>query len=556
MANVGLEQGILMHKGERLRLPSTLDMTHLAEIEAPKKYTDFGTIDLWARKRKADVPFLSIAGIGSNNIIYEDDWITYDVPAMRDGSTVITADISGDAAAGRGKTPFEIQAKGAMLSFGMTFKFDLQMKDEFIVTDYRELGDGEFVYTVKRTDSDEPVNKLWLQAGNKLLPMVSFMSEEFGQEFADWQIDISGGPKYKIPVGQKTIQCHYQVTTKVAQIDRFKVTGATKKAMDDAFEYYFKIPGLDDSGLTTLSQGLSTNQSGSITEAIQSGTAQVAISTLYDSMSLKFLARGEEEYMLWGTGGSQMSHGGMDESVAPVGAWQQLDTGFKTTGNIASFGLHTLKAMYQEYIHGRIDYPMDGAEPTIDVQTGKGGFEMAQRMIAAQANNNTIVITSNNTYGQIKGAGPANLEYSPLSWSSIRVPMLATFRFIYNPAFDRTEANELTNPIIQGTGYRLSSFSMIVYPENQFGGSGNIKIVRSKENGGKVFMNVINGRSIGHPLVSQSSSVAGGVTATMSAHLGTGYEATFTKKMDGLWVVDPTRILKWVAINPYTGKYF
>jgi hypothetical protein len=63
-------------------------------------------------------------------------------------------------------------------------------------------------------------------------------------------------------------------------VNGFKVTGATKKAMDDAFEYYFKIPGLDDSGLTTLSQGLSTNQSGSITEAIQSGTAQVAISTL------------------------------------------------------------------------------------------------------------------------------------------------------------------------------------------------------------------------------------------------------------------------------------
>lgn len=555
MPTVGLEQGLLMHKGERLRLPSTLDMTHIAELEAPKKFTDFGTIDLWARKRKADVPFLTVAGIGSNNIIYEDEWITYSVPAMRDGSTVITADISGDDQAGRGKTEFDIQAKGSMISYGTSFKFDLQMKDEFVVTNYREIGDGEFVYTCKRMDSDEPVNKLWLQPGNKLLPMVSFISGEFGQEFADWQVDISGGPKYKIPVGQKEIGVHYHVTTKVANINGVTVTGATKKAMDDAFEYYFSIPGLDDSGLTTLSQGLSSNQSGTVDGAFESGTARVQISTLYDSLSLKYLARGEQEYMLWGTGGSQMHHGGMDESVAPVGAWQQMDTGFKTLFNIPTFGLHTLKAMYQEYIHGRIDYPTAGAEPVIEIQTGKGGFEMVQRMISKEANNNSLIIMAND-YGQIKGAGPMNLEYSPLWYSSIRVPMLAIFKFVYNAAFDPTEANELTNPIIQGTGYRLSSFSMIVYPENSFGGSNNIKIVRSKEDGGKVFMNVINGRSKGHPLVSQSSSVGGGITATMSAHLGTGYEATFSKKLDGLWIVDPTRILKAVAINPYTGKYF
>jgi hypothetical protein len=258
---------------------------------------------------------------------------------------------------------------------------------------------------------------------------------------------------------------------------------------------------------------------------------------------------------MYGTGGSQMHHGGMDESIAPVGAWQQLDTGFKTTGNLATFGLHTLKAMYTEYIHGRIDYPTAGAEPVIEFQTGKGGFELIQRVISAEANNQSIIVLAND-FNQIKGAGPMGLEYSPRWYSAIRVPMLAIFKFVYNAAFDPIETNELTNPMVQGTGYRLSSFSFIAYPENQFGGSSNIKILRSKEDGGKVFMNVINGRSKGHPLVSQSSSVAGGITATMSAHLGTGYEATFSKKLDSLWIVDPTRILKYSPINPYTGKYF
>ncbi len=554
MPNVGLHPGILMHKGQRLELPSTLDMTHITELAAPKKSTDLGTIDMWAYKRKADVPFLEVAGIGSNNIIYsENEWLTYRVPAMRDGSTVLTADLSGDSEAGKGKTPFEIEAKGVMLSQGMTFKFDKQMKDEFQVISYREAGEN-MVYSVRRIDSDEPVNKMWLQNGNRLLPMASFVSPEFGQEFADWKVDISGGPQYKIPVGQAEIGVRYHVTNKVARIGNIMIQGDKKKAMDDALEYYFKVPGLDDSGLTTLSDAMNSNKAAMVGDAIKSGNVSVAVSTLYDSISLRFLARGEQEYMIWGTGGVPLSNGGIDQTLLPVGAWQQLDTGYKTTFNIANFGIHTLKAMYQEYIHGKIDYAQDGAEPWVEIQTGKGGFELIQKMIGEMPNNQSLIIHATD-FDSIKGKGPDNLEYSPLTYSAFRIPMLAKFRIVYNAAFDPIEANELTNPIIDGTGYRLSSYSMIVYPENQFGGSGNIKIVRSMEDGNKVWMNVINGRGPGHPLVTGSSTVMG-ARAANSSHLGTGYEAIFTKKIDCLQILDPTRILKAVPINPKTGKYY
>jgi hypothetical protein len=555
MPNPGLQQGILMHQGKLMELQSTLDMTHIAALEAPKEPTHYGTIDLWANKRKADVPFLTVAGIGSNNIMYVNgDWFTYDVPAMRDGSTTVAEDISGDDQAGRGKTPFEMLVQGNHLPKGQIFKFDLQLKDEFMVLDYREASGNQEVITVVRRDSDEPINKMWLQNGNKILPLATVMSEEFGQEFADFKIDASSGPKYKIPVGQMTTQVNYHVTTKVAKIDKLTLTGAQKTAMDDAFEYYFKIPGMDDSGLTTLQQGLGSEQAGAIQAARNAGTVSVAISTLYDSLCLKFLARGEQEYMVYGTGGAPVKQGGMDEELAPVGAWQQLDTGFKTTFNLANFGLHTIEAMIQEYFHGREDTPSAGNEPVLEIQTGRGGFQLAQKMIAAQANNNSLIVNARD-FNQITGAGPFNLGYSPLWYSEITIPMLCKLRFVYNGAFDPIETNPLTNPKIAG-GYNLTSYSMIIYPENQFGGSGNIKILRNQEDGGKVYMNVINGRSVGHPLVSGSRGIGNGITATSSAHLGTGYQATFTKKMDSLWVVDPTRILKAVPINPYTKKTF
>lgn len=553
MANVGLHPGIIMHRGNRLDLPSNLDMTHITHLAAPKKSGDLGTIDMWASKRKADVPFLEVAGIGSKNIIYtEDGWIKYRVPSMRDGSTVLVADLSGDSQAGRGKTPFEIECKGVMLSQGMTFKFDKQMKDEFQVISYREAGDN-FVYSVRRIDSDEPVNKLWLQSGNRILPMATFISGEFGQEFPDWNADISGGPEYKIPVGQAEIGVRYHISTKVAKIGNIQIQGDKKKAMDDALEYYFKVPGLDDSGLTTLSDAMNSKKSTQVGQSIASGNVSVAISTLYDSISLRFLARGEQEYMIWGTGGVPLSNGGLDQSLLPVGAWQQLDTGYKTTFNIADFGLHTLKAMYQEYIHGKIDYAEEGAEPMIEIQTGKGGYEMIQRMIASMPNSQSLIIEAKD-YNSIIGSGPYGLSYSPLTFVKFRVPMLAWFKVVYNAAFDPIEANELTNPMMT-TGYRLSSYSLIVYPENHFGGDGNIKLIRSAEDGNKVWMNVINGRGPGHPLVTTSSNVMGAM-ASQAAHLGTGYEAIFTKKIDALHIVDPTRILKAVAINPKTKKTF
>jgi hypothetical protein len=553
MANVGKQQGILMHQGKMLELPSTLDMTHLAALEAPKEPTHYGTIDLWADKRKKDVPFLTVAGIGSNNIKYVDDWMTYDVPGMRDGSTTVVEDISGDPLAGRGKTPFEVLVQGTHLPKGQLFKFNLQAKDEFKVIDYREAGDHE-VITVVREDSDEPVNKKWLKSGKRIFPLTTVMSEEFGQEFADFKVDISGGPRYKLPVGQATTQVNYSVTTKVAKIDKLTITGAQKSAMDQAFEYYFNVPGINDNGITTLAQGLSSDQGDAIRAARDSGKMSVAISTLYDSLCLKFLARGEQEYMVYGTGGAPTKFGGMDEELRAPGAWQQLDTGYKTTFNLANFGLHTIEAMIQEYFHGKEDYPAAGAEPILEVQTGKGGFQLAQRMIAAQANSSSVIIAAKD-FGSITGSGPMNLAYSPLWFEEIRIPMLCRLRFIYNSAFDPIDTDPDENPKIAG-GYNLSSYSMIIYPENQFGGSGNIKILRSNEDGGKVYMNVINGRSVGHPLVTPTKGIGNGVTASVSSHLGTGYQATFTKKLDTLWVVDPTRILKAVPINPYSGTSF
>lgn len=554
-SNIGLHSGILMHQGKQLEFGSHMDATHIAMLEAPKKHTDLGTIDMWAYKRKADVPFLSIAGIGSNNIVYnETDWMTYSVATASDMSICIVEDISGPDA-GKGGTEFEILVNSGAMGHGQVFKFDDMLKEELMVTDVpkRKVDNNNYVYTVKRLDSNEPLDKLFLQAGTKILPKHTEISPEFGQSFADFGIKTPKANKYIVPVGQVWQQVHYTVTTKVAQYGdgtgSFTVDGETKQMMDKMFEYYFKLDGIADNGLMTLDDALKSPAIGQANLHKAMSTAQVAVSTLYDSLALKFLARGEQEYQLWGTGGVR-NQGGMDEYWASVGAWQQLDTGYKFVANLSSFGLDTLKAAIYQYFYGKMDLPARGSEPVFDVQTGMGGMQLMNKLITDLVNNQGLQIKITD-FGQVSGE-LTNLAYKPMFYKEVTIPFVAHLRFIYNPAFDPIDTNELINPTLK-TGFKLSSYSMIFHEVNTLAGRDNIKILRSKEAGGKVFMEVINGQGA-HPLTQQNGP--GGVIMHQGTSLKTGYSAYFKKKMDSLHVVDPTRVLKVVFAHPLTGRTF
>jgi hypothetical protein len=564
-SNLGLHAGILMHQGKMLEFGSHLDATHIAMMEAPKQHTHLGTIDMWAYKRKADVPFLSIAGIGSNNVVYtESDWLTYDVATASDSSLCIVEDISG-AGDGKGGTEFEILVNSGGYGHGQVFKFDEMLKEEIMVTDTPirviETGAGmkHVVYTVKRIDSTEPLDKLFLQPGTKLVPMHTEISREFGQSFASFGVKTGKANKYIVPVGQVTQQVHYSVTTKVAEYGSgnkglITISGDDKAAMDKAFEYYFKmdskVAGIGDNGINTLDQAIKSPAiAKEIGEAFKGGKVQVAISTLYDSLALKFLARGEQSYQLWGTGGVR-NQGGMDEYWASVGAWQQLDTGYKFVASLNNFSLDVLKAAIYQYFYGKMDLPAAGSEPVFDVQTGMGGMQLANKLITDQVTAQALQIKITD-FGQVSG-NVQNLSYKPMFYKEVTIPMVAHLRFIYNPAFDPIDTNELTNPTLPG-GFKLSSYSMIFHDVNTLAGQNNIKILRSQESGGKVHMTVINGQG-SHPLTQQIGP--GGVQMHQGTSLKTGYAAYFTKQMDSLHVVDPTRVLKIVFASPVTNKTF
>jgi hypothetical protein len=430
-------------------------------------------------------------------------------------------------------------------------------RDEYIVTQHPRKTGEHFTYTVKRVDSNEPVNKLFLQASTIIHPLVSTISGEFGQEYSGFSAKTFGSTKYIIPVGQVSIQTSYHISTEVAKIGNITISGDVKKQLDQQFDYQFmcKDKNITSSNVNTFSEAMTNPAVSSyLKEGLENGKVSVSISSWYDSLAIKDLMSQENKYHLYGTGGYSIASGGLDESLMPVGIWQQMDTGYKTRYNISSFSLDTLKEMIRLYMHGKVDYPDSGKEETMIVQTGMGGMELMNKIIGEQANSNSLIVLAN-MFGNITGTA-TSLAYTPSWYAEIRLPMLANLKFMYNPAFDPIEQSPLTNPTVGG-GYKLSSYSFIIHGENDFGGSNNIKLIRKENGGGQVFMTVKNGRNAAHPMFNQKTSINGtSVNVVNAPDLGNGYSAYFEKYMDTLKLLDPTRILKAVAINPFTGNGF
>lgn len=556
MSTPGLHSGIITHQGETLNLPSHMDKRHLAALEGPKQPSHLGTLDIWAFKKKVDVPFLAVAGIGSNNIMYVDgDSFTYDVASTNDVRVRIIQDITPDGPVGKGKSEFEILVNSDQIGgSGQIFKFDKLGREEFMVTRPLRKSGKHFVATVKKTSDSEPVNKMWLQPGVSIYTeLPAAISPEFGQSYASKSLVSTSNPKYIVPVGKFVHQTSYSVSTEVAKINKLTISGDKKKQLDRVMEYYFSVQdaAIASSGATELGMITSKPELGSaFKDAMNSGRVSVAINTLYDSWCMKELARNETNYQMYGSGGI-ISASGVDEFLAPVGAWHQLDTGYKTTFNIADFDLVTLEAALQEYYNGKVDMPGPGSEPVLTVQTGKGGFELMKRIIQKQVNNEAIVVHAKD-FGNLVGNADG-LAFKTSWYDAITIRMLATLRFVYNPALDPIDDNEITNPIV-GAGYRLSSYSMIIHEVNDFGGNGNIKLIRSKDTGNQVYMNVVAGRNATHPLLQKNGP--NGAIMIESGSRENGYSVSFEKQMDSLFIVDPTRVLKLVPQNPLTGNTF
>jgi hypothetical protein len=546
MATPQVIPGIFL-KESRLELVSHLDLPHLSAISSPTQPTDFGLIDLWAFKRKNEVPLLAMNLDGASIQYIPGDTYTFELATASDMSTYIVEDISGSATPGIDGEEFQIKVNNNKLGgYGSRLKFDLTSPIELEVTTKQIKPQGEhYIYWVKMVPSfngEKYVPKHYLTNGSKLYKLAATRSAEFGQNYDSWAVGGSSRKKFINFVSTGEFQSSYHITRQAAKFsngkhfDKAWVDSTKNKVMQ-----YVQLNGVADNGIRFFDDFVKLNP----LEAKNASIGLSYIASLYDDITIGILAQMCSNYLMWGSGGTS-GNDGMDSQLLAPGLWFQLDySGYKRFFTIENFSKGVLIDAVRDYYIGKQDI-LIGQEPKLTIRTGRGGFELISTIFSAELNSVNMVMNAKD-YGVVTGT-VQNLTINQPLVQTFRINFIAEFNVVYDPSLDFTEANDLINPYVGG-GYRLSSYSMIIHDYNEFGGSDNIKVLRPSDIGaGQVKMYVQNGTEA-HPMTMMNKN---GMQMHQSANHTTGYGAYFSTVPDTVWVKDPTRLLKLVPRNPKT----
>lgn len=525
-----------------------LDLPNILAMGKKADPRDFGVLDLWAYKRREEVPFMALNLTGNIENIETDEY-TFDVLTAGDKSIKIVKDLSGVARPGYGGMPFEIITNryigaGARIKFDVTHPLEMQAQDNSV-----HIGGEHHKVTLKivpNAANVEFVDKGLLVEGSQLTVLAHTINSEFGQKFATWQVDGSSRKKFLNKVTTAEIQTSYHITRQAGIFAGKLLLDAERvKLTRDKVMEYVEVEGAAENGITYLS------------DYFRAGAPSFqrfgfrGIVSLYDDIALGILAKEAYNYQIWGTGGLNGQDGFDQQHFAP-GVYFQLDfSGYKHFYNIETFDISILKGAVRDYFKDKQAPVAEGSEPTIEIRTGEGGFELITEAFSRELFGKGIQIMATDFGGFISGNVASGLSLNQPIVTGYRIPGVALFRVVKDFSLSRRESNHLINPTLS-TGYTLSSYTMLIQDYNY--ASSNMKVVRPiNDGGGQIRMNVQNGRHMSHPLFEQQAR--GNVTVTQSSDYRTGFEATFTTVPDTVIVMDPTRLLKLVPKNPFFSNY-
>lgn len=521
--------------------------SHVAKNHLPAlqvdQITDLGPVEYWAQTRKSEMALYKMSSFGGKNIrTINGNLARYQVPASQDEIAEIVADISLTDKPGIDGSKFEILLSDDRFGTGDILKVSTFSNFQIYITPDQVRKKGEaYIYTAKLIDNGtvKYVDRKYLAPQTKIAKFGSLMAPEFGQEYSSWTTKASGPKEYIIKIGDAVAQTSYWVSN---EANKYGVTTDNYRAIRE----YVQIDGSGDPTVPELTKymqevGMSPLD---LKKKIDNGEARMQFAFVMDDISMKILARDYENQLMWGTGGTAMLDG-QDSVDVPTGLWQQLNSGYLHTYNYNNFSVQMFVEAFHNYFLGKRDFTIPGQEPVVDVDTGWGGMTLANNMIAKESNNNSMTVDAQKV-GALTG-GAFNLGFG-MWYREITLVGLVRLRFNYKPAFDSIfMRNEIDNPRLQ-TGYPLSSYSFIMYDVDEF--SGNVELLRNKSS--KIKMMVQNGRDT-HPLLELGNDK---ISKFASNTRKSGFGVNFEMPYDAIRVIDPTRILKIVMKNPFTGEPF
>ncbi len=517
-----------------------IDEYHVAKIMGDSQPTDLGPVSIWAMARYPEVPLYNLAIVNRKNWITVTDpqgrysWefvVNYELPQ-------IVEDVQpNNTQKGKNGTTFLLKFNKPGFGPGVIITCDLFAGPEVRVLDAGVEVDGAWIYKCElasNLNSDAYVDNIFIQPGTVWFKKTSAYNSWSTQfQGLDYKSGLRQYYNY-CPSHQVGIEKH--ITEEA--LNKIMMGGGEGKAMNFVEMIQIADPKFYDPSVRTINDLLvKTGGEKGLRKAIKEGRVNMMLLNKIEADMLRTLALDIENELMWGKGGIINGENNSFIRRTP-GLWSQFNLGYKTVYTKSTFSLKLIEDVIYNFFVGREPFEPNDPSRIVRIQTGLGGMKLASAAIQASAAATGLAIAAAgaNSINAITGSR-MDLEFG-FRYSGYIIPNLAKVYFEYNPALDNWNANEVSNPMIDG--FRLSSYSFLIY---DIGGSAadNIRFLKYYASEGPKW------------IYRNGTCDYKGSSVVQSAGNFSGYYLNIRQYVPGIHVMDPTKIAKIVMRNPITG---
>jgi hypothetical protein len=551
MATPVLQNGIFLRDTNYKVQGGNIDSYHMMNILKDTTPDDMGPVDLWAMVQKVEMPIYQLSSFGGKNVKKISDRLgrfRWQLPIVQELPYIVYDPQSANTKKGIDGQTFQIALNKRAFGHGALITYDKYNGAEMYVTSEPiiQVGDA-WIYTVRLVNNSSAVfptgmylDNKYLTVGTRIFSAGSTMGE-YGTRYDDLGEIRGGYREFYNFVGQSDAHASFEISGKA---DLMAKNGMNAKGDVVVTEIWKWLDWGADPSITNIDKMIEKYGMSWAQKQLKDGRLTRTFVTAIEAKCLAKIAHDIEYQLMWGKGGRISGTDGADDIRLTTGLWKQLDNNYKRIYNFGNFTLDLFKAELFNFFNGKVEFKGPDPQRKLIVQTGMGGMKLVNEAIKEYAVNSGLVINASEIgaiTSNAKGAGrieAMNLDFG-FSYTSFTIPFLANVQFVLNPAFDNVHNNDIENPKING--FNLASYSFLIFDITD-NTNDNIFLLE-KEWDNQLRWWYVNG----------NMDYMGRTSGFQSAGGDFGYKVFMRQPHKGIWVKDPTKVLKIVMKNPITG---
>lgn len=551
LASPALNNSILLREAQYNINSGLLDEFNLLKMFGNVGPTDLGVLEIWAMTRKQSPLLFSPADLKLSNVVYTDDpegRFKYTIPVNVDYPRIVEDIEPLNTKKGIAGTTFKLKFNKLLFSNSDIITYDLYTGVEVHITqdDIIDDGTGNYIYTCRVLsggDQDYLDNK-FVQPGTPWFVKSSAIGEH-NTRFSNAKVQ-AGFREYVTYCGNHKIGKELYVTKKAALL-------SGTYTLSNGGSISSRKPQIDKNGRVNVYELFKLNNpdldpsiiyswnAKELARAIKRKEIDFAVVSQMEAALLDSMLKDIELYLMWGKGGYISDS---NNSIRTnVGFWDQANNAYKIVYNKDQFSLALIIEMLTNFTYGRIDYNDANPNRTFILRCGTAFAHMFNKALNQELGNvNNFIFRSSDKLSPVQGKDPMHLSFGYF-FNEYIIPFIGRVIVQVSTAFDPWDANNITNPIIDGR--RLSSYSAILFDVTDLDLSQQILLLKNSKLDG-ISTYYINGNMdyLGRTGTFQSSGEFSGFKLKMETYA------------PSIFIKDPTRLVKLVMRNPITGGSF